>query len=115
MGYAVLTPDKRWCARHTYARLLRQSRSKRRASYPTVPVSQYVDFLTHWQHVAPDAQLEGREGLRQVIDQLQGVELAAGEWESAVLRARVKDYRPQWLDELCLAGEVTWARSDAAN
>src|SRR5262249_7028937 len=31
-------------------------------------------------------------------------------WERDLLASRVNDYRPSWLDELCLAGEVTWAR-----
>jgi ATP-dependent Lhr-like helicase len=44
------------------------------------------------------------------IDQLQGIELAAGDWEAHVLPARVSSYDPAWLDELCLAGEVAWAR-----
>ncbi len=109
-GYAMQIDDGRWCARHTFARLNRMARQRRRASYVAVPVAHYFDFLTRWQHAATGAVLEGREGLRQVIDQLQGVELAAGEWEHSVLRRRVRDYRPEWLDELCLSGEVAWAR-----
>ena len=31
-------------------------------------------------------------------------------WESDVLAPRVAGYRAEWLDELCLAGEVAWAR-----
>ena len=31
-----------------------------------------------------------------------------------MLPARVVDYNPQWLDELCLAGEVAWARLSLA-
>src|SRR6202044_2788199 len=60
--------------------------------------------------VAPGTQVEGRSGLLSVIEQLQGLEVAAGEWERNVLPARVKAYDPKWLDELCLAGEVAWGR-----
>jgi ATP-dependent Lhr-like helicase len=112
-GYAMQVGDGRWCARHTFARLNRLARQRRRASYKVVSVARYVEFLTEWQHVAPTRQLSGRDGLRAVIEQLQGVELAAGEWESSVLSARVRDYRPEWLDELCLSGEVSWARLSA--
>jgi ATP-dependent Lhr-like helicase len=44
------------------------------------------------------------------VEQLGGVEVAAGEWEQSVLAARVVGYDPRWLDELCLSGEVAWAR-----
>ena len=109
-GFALQVAGGRWCARHTFARLNRIARTRRRASYLAVPVARYVDFLTRWQHVAPGTRLEGREGVRRVVEQLQGVELAAGEWEQSVLAARVTNYRPEWLDELCLSGEITWAR-----
>jgi ATP-dependent Lhr-like helicase len=45
-----------------------------------------------------------------VIDQLQGFEAAAAAWEDEILRARVIDYRPDFLDSLCLGGEVAWGR-----
>ncbi len=45
-----------------------------------------------------------------MIEQLQGLELAAGEWEASVLPARLVHYDPKWLDELCLSGEVAWGR-----
>ncbi len=109
-GYAMQVADNRWCARHTFARLNRIARARRRASYHAVPVARYVEFLAKWQCVAPGSQLQGRDGVRRVIEQLQGVEIAAGEWERSVLRARVSDYKPEWLDELCLSGEVAWAR-----
>jgi ATP-dependent Lhr-like helicase len=46
----------------------------------------------------------------RVIAQLQGFELAAGAWERNVLSARLESYRPEWLDGLCLSGQVTWGR-----
>ena len=49
-----------------------------------------------------------------MIEQLQGFELAAGAWEESVLPARVAGYRPEWLDELCLSGEVVWGRLGCA-
>jgi ATP-dependent helicase Lhr and Lhr-like helicase len=44
-----------------------------------------------------------------VIEQLQGFEFPAGEWER-ILAERVESYRPEWLDDLCLSGEVAWGR-----
>ena len=73
-------------------------------------VADFVRFLACWQHVADGTQAEGRAGLLVVVEQLQGLEVAAGEWERHVLPARVAGYDPRWLDELCLAGEVAWGR-----
>jgi ATP-dependent Lhr-like helicase len=36
--------------------------------------------------------------------------VAAAAWERDILGPRVAGYRPEWLDDLCLAGEVAWAR-----
>jgi ATP-dependent Lhr-like helicase len=44
-----------------------------------------------------------------VIEQLQGFEWPAGEWER-IFAERVESYRPEWLDDLCLSGEVAWGR-----
>jgi ATP-dependent Lhr-like helicase len=41
---------------------------------------------------------------------LQGFEIAAAAWEPEALSPRVAGYRPEWLDELCLAGEVAYCR-----
>src|SRR5204863_366427 len=43
------------------------------------------------------------------IEQLQGLPLPASAWERLILPARVADYTPAYLDELCAAGEVVWA------
>jgi ATP-dependent Lhr-like helicase len=86
------------------------SRSRRRNRVEPASIAQFVQFLARWQHVAPGTQLEGRSGLLQVIEQLAGIEVAAGEWEAQVLSARVAGYQAHWLDELCLSGEVAWGR-----
>jgi ATP-dependent Lhr-like helicase len=45
-----------------------------------------------------------------VVEQLQGFEVAAGAWEKHVLAARVTGYQREWLDGLCLSGEIAWGR-----
>jgi ATP-dependent Lhr-like helicase len=72
-------------------------------------------FLLRWQHVAPGTQREGRLGVLSVVEQLQGFELAAGAWERRVLASRVQDYRYEWLDELCLSGDLSWGRLSIRN
>ncbi len=110
MGLAMQLPDGRWCARHLLVRLHAASRSRRRRRVEPASIADFVRFLASWQHVATGTQAEGRGGLMSVIEQLQGIEVAAGEWERHVLPSRVIGYQPKWLDELCLAGEVAWGR-----
>jgi ATP-dependent Lhr-like helicase len=109
-GTAIELPDGRWCARNLLVRLHGASRRRRRGLVDPVPVTDYVRFLTHWQHAAPASRLEGRGGLLAVLEQLQGIEAPAAEWEAQILPARVADYDARWLDELCLSGEIVWGR-----
>jgi ATP-dependent helicase Lhr and Lhr-like helicase len=109
-GSAIQLPANRWCARHLLVRMHTASRSRRRNRVEPANIAQFVRFLARWQHVAPGTQYEGRSGLLEAIEQLAGVEVAAGEWESHVLPARITGYQSHWLDELCLAGEVAWGR-----
>src|SRR6202012_5965994 len=52
----------------------------------------------------------GEEAVLAAIEQLEGFEAPAAEWERSLLVARVPDYDPRWLDNLCLAGIVGWGR-----
>ena len=50
------------------------------------------------------------DGTLQIVKQLQGYEISAAAWEPDVLARRIARYEPDFLDQLCLAGEVMWAR-----
>ncbi|MDR4493190.1 MAG: hypothetical protein R3B74_01985 [Nitrospirales bacterium] len=63
-----------------------------------------------WQHCSPGAQWHGEAGLREVLAQLAGFEAPASSWESSLLAVRVANYKPEWLDNLCLRGEMAWGR-----
>ena len=99
-----------FCERRLLARIHRYTTERLRREIEPVTAQDFMRFLLRWQHVAPETQMEGRRGLLAVIEQLQGFEVAAGSWEEAVLPARVAGYRPEWLDDLCLSGEVVWGR-----
>ncbi len=100
---------EQWCARRLLGRIHAFTRDRRRAEVRPVSPEEWMGFLERWWHTAPGSEREGRSGLLEVIEQLQGFEWPAGEWES-VLRERVAAYRPEWLDDLCLSGEVAWGR-----
>jgi ATP-dependent Lhr-like helicase len=99
-----------YCARRLLARIHRYTQERLRREIAPVTAQELLRFLLRWQHAAPGTEREGARGLLAVVQQLQGFELAAGAWEEAVLPARVAGYRPEWLDELCLSGEVVWGR-----
>jgi ATP-dependent Lhr-like helicase len=102
--------DEEYCARRLLSRIHAYSRERRRREIEPVNARDFVRFLLRWQHVTPGSKREGRFGVLAVVEQLQGFELAAAAWEGSVLAARVDGYRRDWLDELCLSGQVSWGR-----
>jgi len=54
--------------------------------------------------------LHGEAGLREVISQLSGFETPASAWEPSVLKERLSNYQPGFLDNLCLRGDLSWGR-----
>jgi ATP-dependent helicase Lhr and Lhr-like helicase len=99
-----------WCDRVLLARIHRLTLGRMRKEIEPVSPPDFIKFLFAWQHVSEQTQLRGRDGVLAVIRQLQGLELPAPAWEQYVLPARVKDYDPSDLEDLCLAGVVAWGR-----
>jgi ATP-dependent Lhr-like helicase len=99
-----------WCDRRLLARIHRYTLDRLQRAIEAVSARDYMRFLLRWHHASPASQLRGRAGLRHAIVRLQGFEAPASAWEPELLAARVADYTPAWLDELCLAGEASWAR-----
>ena len=99
-----------WCERRLLARIHGYTVKRLRAEIQPVAARDFLRFLASWQRVAPDGRMEGPDALRTIIGQLEGFEAAAGAWESEILPSRLIGYDPAWLDDLCLAGQVTWAR-----
>ena len=102
-----------WCDRRLLARIHRYTLNRLRAEIEPVSPADFMRFLFAWQHVDAAHRLSGIDGLRSVLEQLDGFELAADGWERAVLPARVDGYDASMLDTLCLTGEVGWARLSA--
>jgi ATP-dependent helicase Lhr and Lhr-like helicase len=102
--------EDEWCERRLLARIHRYTVRRLRAEIEPVAARDLLRFLFDWQHVAPATRMQGPDALLVVLDQLEGIEVAAGAWESDVLPARINGYEPTWLDEHCLAGRYVWAR-----
>ena len=99
-----------WCDRRLLARIHRLTIGRLRREIEPVAPAVFIRFLLRWQHVHPGTQLHGRDGVVEVIGQLQGIELPAPAWEREVLPARISLYNPADLEQLCLAGEIAWGR-----
>jgi ATP-dependent Lhr-like helicase len=99
-----------WCARRLLARLHRTMLERRRALVEPASAADLLRFLAKWQAADPEHQREGPRGLAAVLDQLAGFEVPAPAWTARVLPARVRGFRHEWLDQLCLSGEFAWGR-----
>jgi len=115
-GYAMrgqFTPgiaQIEWCERRLLARIHRYTVRRLRREIEPVDSRDFMRFLMTWQHVAPDARVSGPDALAGLVAQLEGYEAPAAAWEGEILPARVAGYEISWLDDLCLAGRVVWAR-----
>ena len=99
-----------WCHRRLLARIHRLTIDGLRNQIQPVDVRTFWRFLARHQGLVPDAKKSGVNGLFDVIAMLQGIDAPAVAWERDLLPARIPAYQPQWLDELCLAGEIGWGR-----
>jgi ATP-dependent helicase Lhr and Lhr-like helicase len=102
--------DIEWCERRILQRIHKLTIGTRRKQVEPVPPSTFMRWLLGWQHLAPQTQLTGEDGLLEVLSQVQGFEAPAVEWEHSILPSRVANYDPRWLDRLCLSGAVAWGR-----
>lgn len=105
--------ETEWCDRVLLARIHRLTLGHMRKEIEPVSASEFMNFLLAWQHVARGVQLRGRDGILQVIQELQGLELPAPAWEQQILPARIERYDPADLEHLCLAGVIAWGRLHA--
>lgn len=102
--------EEEWCERHLLARIHRYTLGRLRREIEPVSQRDYARFLFEWQHLDADHRVAGPDALAGIVGQLEGFEAPAALWESELLPARVRDYQPAWLDELCTAGRTVWAR-----
>lgn len=99
-----------WCERRILQRIHRRTLGQLRKQVEAVTPAVYMRWLLGWQHLTPRTQLSGEEGVLAALQQLEGFEAPAIEWERTLLPARVANYDPRCLDALCLSGAVGWGR-----
>ncbi|MFI6072997.1 ATP-dependent helicase [Actinoplanes sp. NPDC051343] len=112
VGSGEFTPGgagTEWCDAEVLRMLRRRSLAALRREIEPVPPRILAAFLPRWHQIGGNAR--GIDALAASIEQLQGFAVPASAWERLVLPARVADYAPPQLDELCGSGEVVWAGS----
>ncbi|HTV42964.1 MAG TPA: DEAD/DEAH box helicase [Candidatus Sulfotelmatobacter sp.] len=102
--------ETEWCDRRLLARIHRLTINRLRAEIQPVSVADFQRFLLSWQRVQPERMMEETTGVEAILHLLDGYELPAAAWEPAILAARVRDYDPRWLDQLCFTGRFGWGR-----
>lgn len=112
---STVVQELEWCERRLLARIHKLTLGKLRASIKPVTAAQFVNWLLKWQHLKPETQLNGEQGLMEIIRKLQGFEIPANAWEKNIFSKRMKNYHRDLLDRLCLNGSIGWGRFSAPN
>lgn len=102
--------DLEWCERRLLARIHKYTLRSLRKEIEPVPAVDFMRFLFSWHALGQDEKPEGPDGLRAVLDRLEGFEAPAASWEGELLPSRMRDYDHLWLDMLCLSGHTVWGR-----
>ena len=100
--------EEEFCDRRILARIHRGTLGRLRRQIEPVSQAAMMRFLLRWQHLDPATTAVGEGGLLDVIEQLQGFDIAAGVLEAEVLSPRIGDYNAGLLDRLCEGGDVVW-------
>ncbi|HKT30947.1 MAG TPA: DEAD/DEAH box helicase [Gammaproteobacteria bacterium] len=101
-----------WCERRLLARIHHYTLKRLRSEIEPVTPADYLRFLFEWQGVVGE-RAEGQAALAAVLEQLEGFSAPAASWEADILPARVGDYAPYQLDQLCAGGSIAWLRLSA--
>jgi len=97
---------REYCHPDVLRSLRRKSLAALRREVEPVPVEVLGRFLPSWHGVG--IQASGLDRLTEIVFQLQGCAIPASVLERDVLPVRVREYRPQLLDQLISMGEVVW-------
>jgi ATP-dependent Lhr-like helicase len=105
----------RWADRRNLGEVRRLTLAIRRREAVAVLPEVFADFVLRRQHLHPAARREGSAAVGLALEQLAGFAAPAEVWETQLLPARVRDYRPGWLDEALASGAWSWrAAAEAA-
>jgi ATP-dependent helicase Lhr and Lhr-like helicase len=100
---------REWLDAEVLRRLRRRSLAALRKEVEPVGQDALARFVLAWQGIgAAGPRRADLDALYRVVEQLQGAAVPASALERQILPARLPDYNPGLLDQLCAAGEVVW-------
>lgn len=99
-----------WCDRRILARIHQYTLKRLRAETKPVPAAAYMRFLFDWQYLSRETKLAGPDAMITIVEQLAGIECAAGAWETEILPKRIRDYQSSYIDLLHTSGQSVWLR-----
>ncbi len=108
LGNSGIPEHDRWTERDHLAQMRRATLAARRQETIAVAPEVFADFVLRRQHLAPASRGQGADLVETVLDQLQGLALPAGLWESEILPRRVVGFQPRWLDDVLGGGTWLW-------
>jgi ATP-dependent Lhr-like helicase len=97
---------REWVDAGVLRQIKRRSLAALRAQVEPVEPPALARFAVDWHGL--DRSRAGVDALLEVVERLQGAGLPASDLEAAILPARLRDYDPRDLDELCASGDVLW-------
>ena len=100
--------SEQWCDRYILERIHRLTLARVRAEVEPCDDHEFAAFRLRWQHIGGTDLSPGAEGLSVILEQLSGLAFAPQIWETAILPARIKDYRAELLDLACVSGQMQW-------
>lgn len=97
---------REWCESDVLRQIRQRSLARLRRQVEPVSAAALGRLSVAWHGVT--APRRGLDALLDVVEQLQGLPLAASLLEREILPARLSDFEPSQLDALCSAGEIAW-------
>jgi ATP-dependent Lhr-like helicase len=94
-----------WCGPDGLRQVKRRTIAKLRGQVAPVSRAVLARFLPAWHGITREHR---HERLEDAIAQLEGLPLSCRELEKSILPARVRDFRPEHLDELGARGWLVW-------
>lgn len=107
------TTEEQWCYLPNLERIHRASINILRKEITPATLADFTQLLLQWQNRHPTTQEEGEEGVRTVIEKLQGYVLPSELWEAEIFRNRIRYYDGAAIRSLALRGEIVCVGANA--
>ncbi|MBI2429124.1 MAG: DEAD/DEAH box helicase [Ignavibacteriales bacterium] len=104
---------EQWCYRPNLERIHRASINILRKEIKPATIADFTQLLLQWQHRHPNTHERNEEGVRSIIDKMQGFAMPSELWEAEIFRTRIHQYDGNILRSLASRGEIISVGTDA--